>query len=100
MDATASQPDSTIRFRAIDRQQVIAARLDQLLPEDHPARLIVGFVAGLDFSALYATIKARADSPGAPAFRPELLFSLWLFATVEGVASARRLDVLCERDLA
>jgi transposase len=100
MDATASQPDAMIRFRAIDRQQLIKARLDELLPEEHPARLIVAFVAGLDFSALYATIKARVDSPGAPAFRPELLFSLWLFATVEGVASARRLETLCHRDLA
>jgi transposase len=100
MDDTVSDPALAIRFRPIDRQQPIAARLDELLPADHPARLIVGFVAGLDFSALYATIKARAHQPGAPAFRPELLFSLWLFATVEGVASARRLEVLCERDLA
>lgn len=100
MDDTASDPAPAIRFRPIDRQQLIAAQLDELLPADHPARLLVGFVAGLDFSALYATIKARVDRPGAPAFRPELLFSLWLFATVEGVASARRLEVLCERDLA
>jgi transposase len=100
MDDTVSAPDLAIRFRPIDRQQPIAARLDELLPEDHRARLIVGFVAGLDFSALYATIKARADRPGAPAFRPELLVSLWLFATVEGIASARRVEILCERDLA
>ena len=95
-----SAPDQEIRFRPIDRQQLIKAQLDELLPADHPARLLVGFVAGLDFSALYATIKARVGQPGAPAFRPELLFSLWLFATVEGVASARRLEVLCNRDLA
>src|SRR5436190_5076704 len=101
MDDSVSDPDSAlIRFRPIDRQQLIEAQLDELLPVDHPARLIVAFVAGLDFSTLYATIKARVARPGAPAFRPELLFSLWLFATVEGVASARRLEVLCERDLA
>jgi transposase len=100
MDDTVPDTDPAIRFRPIDRQQLIAAELDELLPTDHPARLLVGFVAGLDFSALYATIKARVERPGAPAFRPELLFALWLFATVEGVASARRLEVLCERDLA
>ena len=98
MDDTASAPAP--RFRAIDRQLLIAAHLDELLPDDHPARLLVAFVNGLDFSALYATIQAREERPGAPAFRPELLFSLWLFATVEGIASARRLAVLCERDLA
>jgi transposase len=100
MDDTNSAPDTAIRFRLIDRQQLIEAHLDELLVADHPARLLVGFVAGLDFSSLYATIKAREDRPGAPTFRPELLFSLWLFATVEGIASARRLEVLCERDLA
>ena len=100
MDDIVSDPGPALRFRPIDRQQVIAAQLDELLPTEHPARLIVGFVAGLDFNALYATIKSRGERPGAPAFQPELLFSLWLFATVEGVASARRLEVLCERDLA
>jgi transposase len=97
---TVSDAGAAIRFRPIDRQQLIAAQLDELLPADHPARLIVAFVGGLDFSALCAKIKARVDRPGAPAFQPELLFSLWLFATVEGVASARRLEILCERDLA
>src|SRR5262249_58067330 len=96
----ASAPGPAPRFRPVDRQQVIAADLDELLPDAHPARLLVAFVAGLDFSALYATIQAREEQPGAPAFRPEVLFSLWLFATVEGVASARRLAVLCQRDLA
>jgi transposase len=100
MDDTVSEAGSGIRFRAIDRQQLIEAQLDDLLATDHPARLLVDFVAGLDFSALYATIKSRDERAGAPAFRPELLFALWLFATVEGVASARRLEVLCERDLA
>jgi transposase len=100
MDDTHSAADAAIRFRPIDRQQRIAADLDALLPEAHPARLIVAFVAKLDFRPLYATIKSRGERPGAPAFRPELLFSLWLFATVEGVASARRLEVLCGRDLA
>jgi transposase len=100
MDDAISDTTPAIRFRAIDRDQAIAVHIDELLPADHPARLLVAFVAGLDFSALYATIKARTDRPGAPAFRPEMLFSLWLFATVEGVASARRLEVLCVRDCA
>ena len=82
MDDTVSDPGPAIRFRPIDRQQLIAAQLDELLPREHPARLLVGFVAGLDFSALYATIKSRGERPGAPAFRPELLFSLWHGSTV------------------
>jgi len=100
MDDQRSTPDDTIRFRPIDRSQAVATPLDKLLPSDHPARLVVTFVDGLDFTPLYQAIKARLGQPGAPVFDPRLLFSLWLFATVEGVASARRLERLCQRDLA
>jgi transposase len=100
MDDTVSSSDGAIRFRPIDRQQLISAQLDELLPADHTARLIAEFVAGLDFGPLHATIKSRGCQPGAPAFQPELLFSLWLLATVEGMASARQLEASCERDLA
>src|SRR5207247_11357215 len=100
MSDPVSDPRPAIRFRPVDRQQLIAARLDDLLPQDSPARLTVAFVAGLDFSPLYEAIKAREDRPGAPAFDPALLFSLWLFACIAGVASARRLETLCQGDLA
>jgi transposase len=95
-----SVPDADIRFRTIDRNHAVAAPLDKLLPPDHPARLVVSFADALDFTPLYQTIKARQGQPGAPVFDPRLLFALWLFATVEGVASARRLERLCQRDLA
>jgi len=100
MDDTVSSSAAEIRFRPIDRQQLISAHLDELLAAEHPARLLVEFVAGLDFSPLHATIKSRGSQAGASAFRPELLFSLWLLATVEGIASARQLEALCQRDLA
>lgn len=100
MDDSRTELDQTIRFRPIDRTELIANTLDELLPLDSPARLIVSFVDSLDFTSLYQDIKAREHHPGAPPFEPRLLFSLWLFATVEGVASARRLEILCQRDLA
>jgi transposase len=100
MDEPRSDPYDDIRFRRIDRSRPCATSLDELLPDDHPARLIVAFVQGLDFTPLHQAIKARQGHPGAPPFEPRLLFSLWLLATVEGVASARRLRQLCQRDLA
>jgi transposase len=93
-------PDAPIRFRPINRHQILAAPLDELLPDDHHARLLVAFVDGLDFSSLHAAIKSRGSQPGASAFEPKMLFSLWLLATVEGIASARRLEKLCRRDVA
>jgi len=39
-------------------------------------------------------------SSGRPAIDPAILVSLWLYATLEGVGSARRLSRVCETDLA
>lgn len=100
MNDTESTLRSTLRFRPIDRQQPIAVVLDEVLPADHPARLVVAFTEGLDFTPLHQVIKARIDGPGAAPFEPALLFSLWLLATVEGIASARKLARSCRRDLA
>ena len=69
--------------------------LDQLLPSDHRARVVWQFVEGLDLGALYAHIVAVEGEPGRPAIDPQILLALWLYATLEGVGSARALDRLC-----
>jgi transposase len=74
--------------------------LDQLLPEDHRARLVWQYAETLDLAPLYALIRAVDGEPGRDAVDPRLLVALWLLATIEGVGSARQLDRLCERDLA
>jgi len=73
--------------------------LDQLVGVDHAVRLVWAFVEGLDLSELYAAVKARSDGPGRDAIDPALLLALWLYATVDGVGSAREVARLCERDL-
>jgi transposase len=52
----------------------------------------------MDLSPLYATIKSRVAGRGAPAIDPAILVSLWLWATIDGIGSAREVDRLCERD--
>jgi transposase len=69
--------------------------LDGLLGPDHRARLVWAFVEGLDLSSLYARIKAIEGHPGRPPIDPAILVALWLYATLEGVGSARALDRLC-----
>jgi len=53
------------------------------------------FVEGLDLGRLYARIKAIEGRPGRPPIDPRILVALWLYATLEGVGSARALDRLC-----
>jgi transposase len=54
------------------------------------------FVEGLDLSALYRGINAVEGGAGRPATDPRILLALWLYATVEGVGSARAMDRLCD----
>jgi transposase len=54
----------------------------------------------LDLSELYDRVKSREGAAGRPAADPSVLVALWLYATVEGVGSARALERLAESDLA
>jgi transposase len=74
--------------------------LEGLLPSDHRARIVMSFVESLDLSPLYEAIKSREGEPGRPPPDPAVLLGLWLYATIEGVGSARQLERLVERDLA
>jgi transposase len=70
--------------------------IDSLIGEDHAARLIWAYVEQLDLRELEDAIKAREGRPGHPAITPRLLLALWLYATSDGVGSARALARLCE----
>src|SRR3546814_8875475 len=69
--------------------------LDSQIGPDHLARVVWAFVAGLDLSPLYARIKARDAVAGRPTPDPRVLLALWLYATLDGVGSARALARLC-----
>lgn len=72
--------------------------LESQVPEEHPVRTIWALVERLDLSAYYDEIVARGSVAGRPATDPRVLLALWVFATSEGVGSARLLERLCERD--
>ena len=90
------------RLRTANRQQVVfrAAPLDALIPHDHPARVVWDYVEGLDISSLYDRIRSVERGPGRDAIDPKILLAVWLYATVEGVGSARKLDELCREHAA
>ena len=84
------------RLRQVDRRQVIPAMpLEDLLDTDHQARLVWDFCLGLDLAPLYDQIRSRQGGPGHPAIDPRIQTALWLYATLEGVGSARALAWLC-----
>jgi transposase len=85
-----------------DRYQVVMrpASLDELLTEDHQARLVWEYVAGLDVTPLYQRIRAVEGRAGRDPIDPRILLALWLYATLDGMGSARELDRLCEAHVA
>jgi transposase len=74
--------------------------LEAMLPSDHRARVVWEFVERMDLSALYDNVKAREGAAGRPPADPAVLLALWLYATVEGIGSARELERLVKRDIA
>lgn len=92
--STATAP----RLVTADRSQIELRPfdLDGLIPADHRARLIWQAVERLDLSRFYEWIKAREHQPGRPPTDPKVFVALWLYATAEGVGSARELERLCQ----
>src|SRR3990172_8464499 len=78
-----------VELRAVD--------LEGLLAPDHAARAVWEFVEGLDLSLLHAQIQAVEGQAGRPATDPRIYMALWLYATVEGVGSARAIERLTQQ---
>jgi len=72
--------------------------LDDRVSADHRVRLVWAFVERLDISPLLERLKTFKGVRGGPATDPRILLALWLFATLDGVGSAREIDRLCDRD--
>lgn len=86
------------RILEANRTQVLLRPTDveSLLPADHPARALWACAERLDLTAFYAPIAAVEGVAGRPAIDPKILLTLWLYATSEGVGSAREVARLCE----
>jgi transposase len=90
------------RIQRANRQQIEMrmAALDSLVPEDHKVRIVWEMAQEYDLSKLYGYIDAIEGEAGRPAIDPLILVALWLYATTEGVGSARELARLCEEHIA
>jgi transposase len=88
-----------LRFANRGQAEMRVCALDALLAEDHPVRTVWAYVEGLDLSPLLAKIRAVEGGAGASATDPRILLTLWLYATLRGIGSARELDRRCREDI-
>src|SRR5258708_8837920 len=95
-NTTSKQP----LIRYVNRQQMSwrAGDVEKLISEDHPARAIWALVGRLNLSAFYRAIESSVEEGGRPAFDPQLLISLWVYAYSQGIGSAREVARRCEYD--
>src|SRR6202521_4533949 len=95
-NTTSKQP----LIRYVNRQEMSwrAVEVDRLISEDHRARAIWELVGRLNLSAFYRAIESSTEEGGRPAFDPQLLISLWVYAYSQGIGSAREVARRCEYD--
>ena len=77
-----------IELRVVDLEATLSAQ--------HPARDVWAFVERLNLSALYKEIGSIEGRAGRAAIDPKIVMALWLYATVDGVGSAREIERLTE----
>jgi transposase len=89
---------SELRLKAVNRQQMIlrAVDVEKLTEADHAALAIWELVGRLDLSGFKAEIESVEGAAGRPAYDPQLLISLWIYAYSEGVSSGREVARRCE----
>jgi transposase len=68
------------------------------LPEDHLAWFVLDAVKQMDMSSFKR--KYRKDGWGGSPYEPSMMVGLLVFAYCEGKRSSRKIEVLCDRDVA
>jgi len=95
-DPAEAAPAPRVQHPVRDQVEMRFSSLDQLLPADHRARIVWDFVMMLDLSPLYSQVRAVVGRAGRTPIDPPILLALWLYATIEGVGSARAIARLVE----
>jgi len=81
-----------------DREQLFLLPPSMLdwLPEDDLAYFVIDAVKLLDTSVLHARYQ---DGPGRPAYHPDMMLSVMMYAYCMGVRSSRAIERACQRDI-
>jgi len=89
-------------FRPFSREQdwLFPPSLEELIPQDHPARFVAAFVKSLSLVAWRELgIVVEWQEEGAPAYHPVALLCVWLYGFMVGIRSSRKLEAACRDQL-
>lgn len=101
MSSEKSFAQRNARVSRPERMQVdfLPRSIDEMVPRDHRCRIVWRFVQSLDLDPFYETIQVSDSQAGRNKIAPEILISLWLMATLDGISSAREINRRCKTDL-
>ncbi|HVT67738.1 MAG TPA: transposase, partial [Trebonia sp.] len=87
-------------YRRVDRDQpfLLPPDMRSWLPEGHAVWLVIEAVGLLDTSAFHA--RRKTGGRGAAGYDPDMLLTLLIWAYANGVTSSRRIERLCQQDVA
>lgn len=88
------------QFIRPNREQglLLPPSLRDWLPADHQVWFIIDTVERMDLSAFCA--RARMDGKGGAWYEPKMMATLLIYAYAQGVRSSRRIEQLCQVDVA
>jgi transposase len=83
-----------------DRKQVtlLPECLDDYIADDNPVRVVEAFVEELDLETL-GFARAAPAVTGRPAYHPSVLLKIYIYGYLNRVASSRRLERECQRNV-
>jgi transposase len=83
-----------------DQEWLLPPSLEELVPDDSPARFVAAYVDGLSREDWLAMGMATAgEHLGAPSYCCRMLLSVWLLGFMSGVRSVRKLEAACREQL-
>jgi transposase len=74
--------------------------IDDELSRDHLARALNSIVGSLDLGPFVTRARSVVGSTGRPVLSPQMLLTLWLYAIIDGVGSAREIERLTKEHAA
>ena len=77
-------------------QLVLPLNIEVLIPENDSVRLVSQITEELDFRSLNMAYSSKGRNPAIP---PRILFSILIYAYMNGIYSSRQIEKACRRDI-
>lgn len=83
-----------------DQGWLLPPSLDEMLPQDHPARFVDAVLESLSAEKWDELgMDMEGDPAGAPAYHPRALLGIWIYGFMTGTRSSRKLEDACRDQL-